>query len=210
MSVEHHRVVIVGGGAAGITMAARLGRAGLHDVALIEPSDRHYYQPLWTLVGGGVVPATASVRGRIVLERLLAHHPGGNQSSGSGDVGRVGGNRGEDAFAPETGVGLANHVPGESQSFEDSHGRDGVTLVNRELERLADVGVFFADPDCRLALRDEELQVRPAREMPNPVEVTLGKRVPLTGRIKSGGGVLTHRFKEPKPSTRTSRSHGQE
>jgi hypothetical protein len=25
-------------------------------VALIEPSTRHYYQPLWTLVGGGVFP----------------------------------------------------------------------------------------------------------------------------------------------------------
>jgi sulfide:quinone oxidoreductase len=62
VSVEHHRVVIVGGGAAGVTVAARLGRADLGDVALIEPSDRHYYQPLWTLVGGGVVPATASVR----------------------------------------------------------------------------------------------------------------------------------------------------
>ncbi len=62
MSVEHHRVVIVGGGAAGVTVAARLARAAPDDVALIEPSDRHYYQPLWTLVGGGVVPATASVR----------------------------------------------------------------------------------------------------------------------------------------------------
>jgi sulfide:quinone oxidoreductase len=55
-------VLIVGGGAAGITVAARLGHAGLDDVALIEPSDRHYYQPLWTLVGAGVVPAAASVR----------------------------------------------------------------------------------------------------------------------------------------------------
>jgi 2-polyprenyl-6-methoxyphenol hydroxylase-like FAD-dependent oxidoreductase len=51
VSVEHHRVVIVGGGAAGVTVAARLGRADLDDVALIEPSDRHYYQPLWTLGG---------------------------------------------------------------------------------------------------------------------------------------------------------------
>jgi sulfide:quinone oxidoreductase len=62
VSTEHHRIVIVGGGAAGITVAARLARAGENDIALIEPSDRHYYQALWTLVGGGVVPATASVR----------------------------------------------------------------------------------------------------------------------------------------------------
>lgn len=67
MGVEHHRVVIVGGGAAGITVAARLDKAGLDGVALIEPSDRHYYQPLWTLVGGGVVPARASVRAEAQL-----------------------------------------------------------------------------------------------------------------------------------------------
>ena len=52
---EHHRVVIIGGGNAGISVAAQLHRKlkGL-DIAIIEPSDKHYYQPLWTLVGGGV------------------------------------------------------------------------------------------------------------------------------------------------------------
>lgn len=48
-----HRIVIVGGGSAGISVAARLRRAGEEDVAIIEPSGLHYYQPLWTLVGGG-------------------------------------------------------------------------------------------------------------------------------------------------------------
>jgi sulfide:quinone oxidoreductase len=51
-----HEVVIVGGGNAGISIAARLRRARPKtDIAIIEPSDKHYYQPLWTLVGGGVV-----------------------------------------------------------------------------------------------------------------------------------------------------------
>jgi sulfide:quinone oxidoreductase len=58
----HHRIVIIGGGTAGITVAARLRNAGEDDVALIEPADTHYYQPLWTLVGGGVVKATDSAR----------------------------------------------------------------------------------------------------------------------------------------------------
>lgn len=60
---SHHQVVIVGGGTAGITVAARLRRArrGL-DVAVIEPSDRHYYQPLWTLVGAGDVDMASTVR----------------------------------------------------------------------------------------------------------------------------------------------------
>jgi len=47
-------IVIVGGGAAGIGVAASLlkRRSGLR-IAIIEPSEKHYYQPAWTLVGGG-------------------------------------------------------------------------------------------------------------------------------------------------------------
>lgn len=54
-SVIHHQVVIVGGGAAGITVAAKLTRGWFNetDVAIIDPADNHYYQPAFTLVGGG-------------------------------------------------------------------------------------------------------------------------------------------------------------
>jgi sulfide:quinone oxidoreductase len=59
---NHHRIVIVGGGTAGITTAARLRRAGQTDVAVIDPSNEHHYQPLWTLVGGGRAPLAKSIR----------------------------------------------------------------------------------------------------------------------------------------------------
>jgi sulfide:quinone oxidoreductase len=60
----HHSVVIVGGGTAGLTVAARLTKGWFNDldVAVIEPSQDHYYQPLWTLVGGGVFPKEKSRR----------------------------------------------------------------------------------------------------------------------------------------------------
>jgi sulfide:quinone oxidoreductase len=59
---DHHRVLILGGGTAGITVAARLRRAGVADIAIIEPSETHYYQPLWTLVGAGAAAAGSTAR----------------------------------------------------------------------------------------------------------------------------------------------------
>lgn len=53
---QHHDVLIIGGGSAGISVAARLNNLDIPlDVAIIEPASTHYYQPLWTLVGAGVV-----------------------------------------------------------------------------------------------------------------------------------------------------------
>lgn len=59
---ERHRVLIIGGGTAGIAVAARLARAGQQDVAVLEPSKHHYYQPLWTLVGAGEARIEDTVR----------------------------------------------------------------------------------------------------------------------------------------------------
>jgi len=52
----HHKILIIGGGAAGITVAASMERRGVpaSDIAIVEPSDTHYYQPAFTLVGAGV------------------------------------------------------------------------------------------------------------------------------------------------------------
>ncbi|MCB9731923.1 MAG: NAD(P)/FAD-dependent oxidoreductase [Deltaproteobacteria bacterium] len=63
MSQDHHEVLIVGGGSAGISVAARLlAEPTPPDVAIVEPATVHYYQPLWTLVGGGVFDRQASAR----------------------------------------------------------------------------------------------------------------------------------------------------
>lgn len=60
---DRHTIVIVGGGTAGISVAALLRRTDPDlDIALIEPSEKHYYQPLWTLVGGGIFPREDSER----------------------------------------------------------------------------------------------------------------------------------------------------
>lgn len=51
--MDEHNVLIVGGGNAGVSLAARLLRDGTRDVALVEPQSIHRYRPLLNYVGGG-------------------------------------------------------------------------------------------------------------------------------------------------------------
>lgn len=51
---KHHQIVIIGGGNAGISIASQLLRKDSSlDIAIIDGAKKHYYQPAWTLVGGG-------------------------------------------------------------------------------------------------------------------------------------------------------------
>jgi len=60
---QQHSILIVGGGSGGLSVAARLRNLpDPPDVTLIEPSEFHYYQPLWTLVGAGVFDKTVTRR----------------------------------------------------------------------------------------------------------------------------------------------------
>ncbi|THH36849.1 TIGR01244 family phosphatase [Aliishimia ponticola] len=62
-------VVVVGGGAGGIAVAASLmARRNSLNIAVIDPADVHYYQPGWTMVGGGIFNAqqTAKTMGSLI------------------------------------------------------------------------------------------------------------------------------------------------
>jgi sulfide:quinone oxidoreductase len=52
--MKHFKVLILGAGSGGISIAARLKKYKLN-VGIVEPAESHYYQPLWTLVGAGIV-----------------------------------------------------------------------------------------------------------------------------------------------------------
>lgn len=58
----HHRVVVIGGGNGGVSVAARLRRRGIPDVALIEPRGEHEYKPLFSHVAGGTARISETVR----------------------------------------------------------------------------------------------------------------------------------------------------
>ena len=89
MANRTFKILIVGGGSGGISLAARLAHAGFKgQIGLLEPSEHHYYQPLWTLVGAGIVSKESSQRSESavipsgvvwVKDRVKEFRPDANQ-----------------------------------------------------------------------------------------------------------------------------------
>ncbi|GAB6032043.1 hypothetical protein CHUAL_010412 [Chamberlinius hualienensis] len=91
-----YEVVVVGGGTGGCSMAAKFSRKlGPGKVAVIEPNDTHYYQPMWTLVGGGIKTFATSGRpmkdilpnkATWIKDRVVSFDPANNKlATASGD-----------------------------------------------------------------------------------------------------------------------------
>lgn len=59
---ERHRVLVVGGGNGGLSVAGRLRRGGAKDVAVIEPRAEHVFAPFQSHIAGGVARASEAVR----------------------------------------------------------------------------------------------------------------------------------------------------
>ncbi len=61
--MSHYSVLVAGAGTAGLTVAAKLAQQpDAPSIAIIDPAKKHYYQPLWTLIGAGVFPREESER----------------------------------------------------------------------------------------------------------------------------------------------------
>jgi sulfide:quinone oxidoreductase len=58
-----YQIIVVGGGNGGITVAAQLlNKDKSLEVVIIDPSESHYYQPAWTMVGGGFYDINDTVK----------------------------------------------------------------------------------------------------------------------------------------------------
>lgn len=67
-AIPSYDIVIVGAGSGGIAVASSLlkRQRGLR-IALVDPAQKHYYQPGWTMVGGGVFSNTQTMRNMLDL-----------------------------------------------------------------------------------------------------------------------------------------------
>lgn len=124
----HHRIVIVGAGTGGIAVAARLINEGEHDIAIIDPSATHFYQPLWTLVGGGRAKVGSTVRDQRSLipagvrwiQKAAAGFDPDNKQVLLADGGAIG----YDALVVAPGIQLDwDQLPGSAETL----GRNGVS-----------------------------------------------------------------------------------
>ncbi len=60
---QHFTLLIVGGGAAGVSVANNMRRQNSSiNIGLIEPSEKHYYQPGFTIIGGGAYTLKQTTR----------------------------------------------------------------------------------------------------------------------------------------------------
>lgn len=59
---RHHHVIVIGGGNGGLSVAGRLRRMGIRDIAVVEPREHHLYKPLFSHIAGGTAPASMAVR----------------------------------------------------------------------------------------------------------------------------------------------------
>ncbi len=155
---KKHQIVIVGGGSAGITTAAHLlNKNRSLDVAIVDPTEWHFYQPLWTLVGGGAASrektrrSQRSVipRGATWIQQPIAEFDPENNAIKTADGQTIG----YDFLVVCPGIQINwNGIPG----LQESLGKNGVCSnysfesVNSTWENIRDLKsgtALFTEPE---------------------------------------------------------------
>lgn len=79
LSSGHHKVLVIGGGTAGLSLANQLyskfaldsASLGPGDIAIVDAAESHHFQPGWTLVGSGLKDKKDLVK---PLDSLIPSH----------------------------------------------------------------------------------------------------------------------------------------
>ncbi|XP_031837032.1 sulfide quinone oxidoreductase [Nomia melanderi] len=159
----HHscKVLVVGGGTGGCTMAAKFANKfkDPNKVVVIEPNDIHYYQPMFTLIGGGIRPFEASKKpmkavlpqnAKWLQENVMSFDPEQNQvTMSNGDTVQY--------EIMIVAMGLQLHwekIPGLTDSLKDYtsqvcsiYGSDTVPNVYMKLGRTKEGKAIFTFPN---------------------------------------------------------------
>lgn len=130
---RHHRILIIGGGNGGLSVAGRLRRAGIEDIAVVEPRTEHVFAPLQSYIAGGLARTSqagrpqASVTPRgVTWIRDRAAHVDPGESAVTLDSGvRVGYDHLIVAVGLETRY---DAVPGLADAMATPHGVSSYTL----------------------------------------------------------------------------------
>lgn len=128
--MEHQfQILIIGGGNAGVSVASQLLiKNPKLKIGMVEPSDKHYYQPAWTLAGGGVFDISKTERSQAsvmpggvtwIKDRVKSFSPELNSVSLSNDEAIT-----YDYLIVAPGIQLNWH---EIKGLEESLGKNGVT-----------------------------------------------------------------------------------
>lgn len=68
--MNHYQILIIGGGNAGLSVASQLLLKNKNlQIGIVEPSEKHYYQPAWTLVGAGAFDIAKTEKKKPIIFR---------------------------------------------------------------------------------------------------------------------------------------------
>lgn len=158
---RNHKVVVVGGGSAGMAISHQLLQSGKFtqdEIAIVDPAEWHHYQPGWTLVGGGLKtkeelrrPLKSLVDPKLKLysESVSTFSPENNfVTLGNGD--KV--NYEQLIVAPGLALNWGN-IKGLEEALADSsapvssiYGYDSVSKVFGTIKKLEKGNAIFTQP----------------------------------------------------------------
>lgn len=223
----HHycKVLVLGGGTGGCTMAAKFARKlkGSNQVIVVEPSEVHYYQPLFTLIGGGISPFKHSKKlmkdvlprkAKWIKDSVIGFDPENNQiTTCNGDIVQY------DILIVALGLQIYwNEIPGLEEGLKnlDSqvcsiYGSETVQHVFNKIKRTRDGNAIFTYPNTPVKCPGAPQKIAYITEdyfretnVRNNIEVVYNTSLPVIFGVKKYADVLWHICNERKICVNTS------